>query len=511
MPLTDRPRPHPEEADGCLLPSARPAPVSPSTHPPQPHIAPAGWARGRGGVGKRPCGGARAAVGAELRGGAPCPLCRLPSVGLDVSRELRASPSEPERERRRAAGGRGGEEARRGREAGKQGGREGGEEDPESARQLEFLQRLAGLQCTAAASRGGSRQPGSSGGGRASGGPAPCPLQTLRAASPGGRGRAREARLGPRPRSPPPQRQAPPPPQPRASPGSSRRLPRPPSPGPSALPGQSPGRGVGSSGAAGRGLPGGGRGWPGRRAEAPRALPGGSPAHSPRPGSGPTGRAWAARSDAAVPAWHQGHSARGGGDEGGQPRAATAAPESLRRRRRSGSGLGGAEGCLESIHIFRSFCWTFRPPRTPPEELSSPAGCDFALRSPRLLPGSLCLGGVFAFGAGAGGGSHTRAHAHAQRRTRGSGTGTICSVNAALPLKEAKAALPGKEPAGGRARAVRAEMPGSVRESSAALEPARYTHAHTLAHTHERTRAHAAHTHLPTSHLDTRVGAARPE
>lgn len=322
-------------------------------------------------------------MGAELGGGAPCPLCRPPSVGLDVCRELRASPSEPERERRRAAGGRGGEEARRGREAGKQGGREGGEEDPESARQLEFLQRLAGLQCTAAASRGGSRQPGSSGGGRASGGPAPCPLQTLLAARPGGRGRAREARLGPRPRSPPPQRQAPPP-QPRASPGSSRRLPRPPSPGPSALPGQTPGRGGGSSGAAGRGLPGGGRGCPGRRAEAPRALPGGSPAYSPRPGSGPTGRAWAARSDAAVPAWHQGHSARGGGDEGGQPRVATAAPES--RRRRSDSGLGGAEGCLESIHIFRPFCWTFRPPWTPPEELSSPAGCDFALRLPAVPP-----------------------------------------------------------------------------------------------------------------------------
>lgn len=264
--------------------------------------------------------GEAAAAGAQRGEGAPCPLCRPLSVGLDVSRELRASKSEPERERWRAAGRGGG---KGGREEGKRGGREGGEEDPESARQLEFLQRLAGLQCTAAASRGGSRQPGSSGGGRASGGPAPCPLQTLRAARPGGRGRAREARLGPRPRSPPPQRQRPPPPapQPRASPGSSRRLPRPPSPGPSALAGRSPGRGGGSSGAAGSGLPGGGRRCPGRHAEAPRALPGGSPAHSPRPGSGPTGRAWAARSDAAVPAWHQGHSARGGwGRRGAAPR-----------------------------------------------------------------------------------------------------------------------------------------------------------------------------------------------
>lgn len=33
---------------------------------------------------------------------------------------------------------------------------------------------------------------------------------------------------------------------------------------------------------------------------------------------------------------------------------------------------------------------------------------------------------------------HTRAHAHVQRRARGSGTGSICSVNAALLLKEAK-------------------------------------------------------------------------
>lgn len=123
----------------------------------------------------------RAGEPAAVQGSAPCPLCRPFYLGLDVSRELLAS----ERARegaaaaagRRAAGGGEGEEARRGREEGKQGGREGGEEDPESARQLEFLQRLAGLQCTAAASRGGSRQPGSSGGGRASGGPAPCPCK----------------------------------------------------------------------------------------------------------------------------------------------------------------------------------------------------------------------------------------------------------------------------------------------------------------------------------------------
>lgn len=302
------------------MPHSECAPCTPSSwmRPSLPPIATGRVARcvqrGQGGYRQtsvQGSAGQAAAAGAECGGGALGPLCRPLSVCLDVSRELPASQSEPERERRLAAG-RGRGEARRGREAGKQGGREGGEEDPESARQLEFLQRLAGLQCTAAASRGGSRQPGSSGGGRASGSPAPCPLQTLRAARPGGRGRAREAGLGPQPQHQPP-------PQPRASPGSSRRIPRPPSPGPSALPGQSPSRGGGSSGAAGCGLLGGGRRCPGRHAEASRALPGGSPAHSLRPGSGPTRRAWAARSDAAVPAWHQGHSARGGGDEGEQP------------------------------------------------------------------------------------------------------------------------------------------------------------------------------------------------
>lgn len=332
------------------------------------------WARvrARGRAGES----AAAAAGVSSRRGAPCPLCRPLSLGLDA-----AASSEPARASQRGSGGRrGGEGRRRGREEGKRGGREGGEEDPESARQLEFLQRLAGLQCTAAASRGGSRQPGSSGGGRASGGPAPCPLQTLRAARRGGRGRAREAGVGPRPRSRPPQR-PPPPPQPRASPGSSRRLPRTPSLGPWALPGESPGRGGHSSGAAGHGLPRAGRCCPARSAEAQRALPGGSPAHLPRPGSGPAGRAWAARSDAAVPAWHQGHSARGGGDEGGQPRVATAAPESRRRGRRCcwlGSGLGGGKGCLESTHVSRPFCWTLRPRWTLQEELSSPAGSDSA-------------------------------------------------------------------------------------------------------------------------------------
>lgn len=78
--------------------------------------------------------------------------------------------------------------------------------------------------------------------------------------------------------------------------------------------------------------------------------------------------------------------------------------------------------------------------------------------------------------------SHTRAHAHVQRRARGSGTGSICSVNAALLLKEAKRRFQvrSRRAGGGTARA---EMPGWVPESSAAPEPVPCTHAHTRIHT----------------------------
>lgn len=154
---------------------------------------------------------------------------------------------------------------------------------------------------------------------------------------------------------------------------------------------------------------------------------------------------------------------------------------------------------MKPIHIFRPFCWTFHAPWTLKGELSNPADSDLALRFPCLLPGALCLGGVFAFGAGAGGGSHTRAHAHVQRRARGSGTGTICSANAALPLKEAKQRFQvRRQPAGGGA--ARAEIPGSVPESLASLEPVPCTHAHTQIHTgthRARAPAHIAPGHPP--------------
>lgn len=82
--------------------------------------------------------------------------------------------------------------------------------------------------------------------------------------------------------------------------------------------------------------------------------------------------------------------------------------------------------------------------------------------------------------------SHTRAHAHVQRRARGSGTGSICSVNAALLLKEAKRRFQVRSRrAGGRAGGgtARAEMRGWVPEPSAAPEPVPCTHAHTQTHT----------------------------
>ena len=238
-----------------------------------------------------------------------------------------------------------------------------------------------------------------------------------------------------------------------------------------------------------------GRRCPGRRAEARTALPGGSPAHLPRPGSGPTGRAWAVRSDAAVPAWHQGHSARGGGDEGGRPRVATAAPES---RHRCCSGFGardlGEKGCLEASRISRPFCWTFRPPWTPPEELSSPAGSDFALRFPGLPPGFPAPRWSIRVGSGLG----WRRQPHARTRTR-SEEGERqrpqhhlqCQCGA--PAEAGKAALAGKEPGGRGQRGWR--YPRGP-ESWAAPEPAPCTHAHTYTHT----RAHT-HTHI---HIGTR-------
>lgn len=148
-----------------------------------------------------------------------------------------------------------------------------------------------------------------------------------------------------------------------------------------------------------------------------------------------------------MPAWHQGHSARGGGDEGGQPRVAAAAPES-HHYRCSGFGAGWRKGVL-GIHLrFLTFLLDITPTLDAARGAVKPRGLWFGpLRFPQLLVASPCLGGVFAFGAGAGGGSHTRAHAHAQRRARGSGTGTICSVNAALGLKEGHRASRGDSPA----------------------------------------------------------------
>lgn len=61
-----------------------------------------------------------------------------------------------------------------------------------------------------------------------------------------------------------------------------------------------------------------------------------------------------------MPAWHQGHSARGGGDEGGQPRVAAAAPES-HRCRCLGSGAGWKIGVLGIDLHFLTFLLDITP------------------------------------------------------------------------------------------------------------------------------------------------------
>lgn len=124
----------------CLIPSARPAPRRRGRAllcPLSPLAGSLPACRGdREDVGKPPCRGARArraAAGAECGGGALGPLCRPLSVCLDVSRELPASQSEPERERRLAAGRGRGEAREGGREAGRAGGRRGGPRERQAA------------------------------------------------------------------------------------------------------------------------------------------------------------------------------------------------------------------------------------------------------------------------------------------------------------------------------------------------------------------------------------------
>ncbi|XP_036616517.1 ESX-1 secretion-associated protein EspB-like [Trichosurus vulpecula] len=200
----------------------------------------------------------------------------------------------------------------------------------------------------AAASRGGSRQPVSSGGGgRASGSPARCPLQTFLPPRPRGQGDSPEHPHQKQPLEPPP----PPPPQPRHSSSSSRgssssggsssssggsssssstQSPRgaaaeprvpwhcPPSPpgGTRVVPGQlTPASGAGGRVGGGEGAHGGGKSpdWLGRAAVPGESAP--SPA-TQAPGAGePLDLGDGRRSvTPPLPAWHQGHRAlRGGG------------------------------------------------------------------------------------------------------------------------------------------------------------------------------------------------------
>lgn len=292
----------------------------------------------KGEVRKRPCGGAQARRPRPARSVGEAPSA--PSAGRFRSAWMSATSSQPEREperERRLAAGRGRDE----------GGREGGREERRTQRapgSWSFCSAWPGFNAQQQRAAAAAGSPGAPAAAEPAAAPLPAPCKLCEQPARGAGGAPG------RPHCPQPQHQ--PPPQPRASPGSSRRFPRPPNPGPSALRGQCPSRGGGSSGAAGCGLLGGGRRCPGRRAEAPTALPGGSPAHSLRPGSGPTRRAWAARSDAAVPAWHQGHSARGGGTKGNSPR---------RRCRCSGSGAGWRKGVLGIDPHFPTFLLDIRP------------------------------------------------------------------------------------------------------------------------------------------------------
>lgn len=341
----------------------------------------------KGEVRKRPCGGAQARRPRPARSVGEAPSA--PSAGRFRSAWMSATSSQPARESQRGSGGwrRGGEETR---EGGRAGGRRGGPRERQAAGVFAALGR---------ASMHSSSEP-----------------RRQQA--------ARELRRRPsqrQPRSLPPANFASSPPGgPGARPGgrtvrsrstSLRRSPAPP-----------------------RGAAGGSRGPP---TPAPQhcaaSAPAGAGAAAARPAAGCWGAAAAAQGDAQrrrqrSPAGPQRtrcaraaarpgeHGRRGvtppcplgikdiqpaGVGRRGTARVAAAAARAL--------VLGGGKGCLESIHIFRPFCWTFGPRWTLQEELSSPAGSDSALRLPRLLPGSRCLGGVFAFRARAEEAA-TRAH-----------------------------------------------------------------------------------------------------
>ncbi|XP_019501650.1 PREDICTED: collagen alpha-1(I) chain-like [Hipposideros armiger] len=352
--------------------------------------------RGQGGgpqTSVRGSAGQAAEARAECGGGALCPLCRPLSVCLDVSHELPASQREPERERRLAAG--------RGRGEAREGGREGGREERRTQRapgSWSFCSAWPGFNAQQQRAAAAAGSPGAPAAAEPAAAPlpAPCKLceQPARGAggAPGRPGSARGRTL-------------------RSRSTSLRRSPAPP-----------------------RGAAGGSRGPPTPAPQhCPASPPAGAGAAAARPAAGCWGAAAAAQGDAQrrrerSPAGPQRtrcaraaarpgeHGRRGvtppcplgikdiqpaGVGRRGTARVAAAAARAL--------VLGGGKGCLESIHIFRPFCWTFGPRWTLQEELSSPAGSDSALRLPRLLPGSRWLGGVFAFRARAEEAA-TRAH-----------------------------------------------------------------------------------------------------
>lgn len=458
--------------------------VSPCVHPFMSHVATGRVAQVRA-KGTRPVsanvralerrpGGRRQAQSVGSR-----PLPPLPAA-LGPSRSQPRAPSQPERAREGAAGC--GEGRRRG-EGGRQGSREGGREERRTQRapgSWSFCSAWPGFNAQQQRAAAAASSPGAPAAAEPAAAPlpAPCKLCEQPARGAGGalgrprsaRGRALCRRSVSRHcrhrRSPAP---------PRGAVGGSRG---PPVPAPRHCPANPPAE----AGAAAARPAAGCRGAAAAAQGGAQRLREGSPAGPQR-----TRRARAA----ARPGEHGRRGVTppcplgikdiqpaGVGTKGDSPvsppqppRATTAAAQA--------PGLGGGKGCLKTIHIFRPFCWTFRPPWTLKEELSSLADSDFALRFPRLLPGSPRLGGVFAFGLGLEEQPHARTRTRSEEGERQRHRLHLqCQCGA--PAEGGKATLPGKEPAGGRQDS--AEMPGWVPESSAAPEPVPCTHAHTQIH-----------------------------
>lgn len=465
---------------------------------PPPHLAaggsPACGPRAPGGSLQRGSGERDKAAARALGAGRHSPP--LPAALGRFSRQPSSEPASASQGGAAAGGGEGG--ARRGREAGKRGGR-GGEEDQRAPGSWSFCSAWPGFnaqQQRAAAAAGSPGAPAAAEPAR----PA-LPPANFASSSARGPGRAREAWLGPRPRSAAArQRLAPPPRASRGAAGGSRG---PLCPGPSASPGPAPaGAGAGQRGAADRG----GRGVAAAAQEARRgadsasAVPGALAAPGQRPDRGEHGRCGVTPP---CPLGIKDIQPAGVGTKGAGSRVATAAPEELPPLLLGfgASGISGKRGA-------------WKPAAFPDLLLDIPPTLDAAggaVKSRRLWispsaslvsPVSSRLGGVFALVRGWLEEAATRAHTHTFRGgLRGSGPSTICRVTAALQLKQAKRRLQVRSRAG---EDMRRRYPKAVRSPGLprSQPPHARTHTHARAHTHVHigTRRAFAPVHVPPGH-----------